>query len=142
MDLLAFVLAFGATKGNFIVTDMDKTGAGQWEKWSGDWGLPFVWTSLHVFGGNMAFAANQIKSPPEILIEQVWILDYPCLCSQFQQQTVERSLWLLWQGIKGNLSEINAIPFEAPPLAPTRPGYDPKTQVRLLIHDALPIRQS
>jgi hypothetical protein len=31
-------------------------------------------------------------------------------------------------GIKGNLSEINAIPFAAPPLAPVRPGYDPKTE--------------
>jgi hypothetical protein len=31
-------------------------------------------------------------------------------------------------GIKGNLTEINAIPFEAPPLAPVRPGYDSKTQ--------------
>ena len=31
-------------------------------------------------------------------------------------------------GIKGNLTEINAIPFEAPPLAPVRAGYDPATQ--------------
>tara|TARA_B110000208_G_scaffold190499_1_gene254540 strand:- start:116 stop:1954 length:1839 start_codon:yes stop_codon:yes gene_type:complete len=31
--------------------------------------------------------------------------------------------------IKGNLTEINRIPFDAPPLAPTTPsGYDPKTQ--------------
>jgi alpha-N-acetylglucosaminidase len=80
--LKAFAAAAGP--GNFIVTDMDETGAGQWEKWHGDWGLPFVWTALHVFGGNM--------------------------------------------GIKGNLSEINAIPFEAPPLAPVRAGYDPMTQ--------------
>ena len=63
---------------------MDETGAGQWEKWHGDWGLPFIWTALHVFGGNM--------------------------------------------GIKGNLTELNAIPFEAPPLAPVREGYDPKTR--------------
>jgi len=70
--------------GNFIVMDMDRTGAGEWKNWHGDWGLPFIWTSLHVFGGNMGF--------------------------------------------KGNLTEINAIPFEAPPLAPARPEYDPKTQ--------------
>ena len=76
--------AAAAPPGNFIVTDMDETGAGQWEKWDGDWGLPFIWTALHVFGGNM--------------------------------------------GIKGNLTEINAIPFAAPPLAPVRPGYDPKTE--------------
>jgi hypothetical protein len=31
-------------------------------------------------------------------------------------------------GIKGNLSQINAIPFQAPPLAPVPPGYSPKTQ--------------
>lgn len=31
-------------------------------------------------------------------------------------------------GIKGNLSEINAIPFEAPPLAAVRAGYNPQTQ--------------
>eukprot|EP01046_Picozoa_sp_COSAG06_P021717 COSAG06_NODE_1644_length_8819_cov_13.898624_8_plen_119_part_00 len=64
--------------------DMDRNGAGEWKNWHGDWGLPFIWTSLHVFGGNMGF--------------------------------------------KGNLTEINAIPFEAPPLAPARPEYDPKTQ--------------
>lgn len=80
--LKAFAAA--APPGNFIVTDMDETGAGQWEKWNGDWGLPFIWTALHVFGGNM--------------------------------------------GIKGNLTEINAIPFKAPPLAPVRDGYNPKTQ--------------
>jgi hypothetical protein len=30
--------------------------------------------------------------------------------------------------IKGNLSEINTIPFDAPPLAPVPAGYDPTTQ--------------
>ena len=73
------------TPGNFIVTDMDRTGAGQWQKWKGQWGLPFVWTSLHVFGGN--------------------------------------------DGLKGDMAEVNAIPYDAPPIAPVRPGYDPKTQV-------------
>jgi hypothetical protein len=80
--LKAFATA--APPGNFILMDMDQTGAGQWQKWDGVWGLPFIWTSLHVFGGNM--------------------------------------------GIKGNLTEINAIPFAAPPLAPTQPAYDPRTQ--------------
>ena len=32
------------------------------------------------------------------------------------------------QGIKGNISEINTIPFAAPPLALAQPGYNPKTQ--------------
>lgn len=76
--------ATAAPPGNFILLDMDETGAGQWQQWHGDWGLPFIWTSLHVFGGNM--------------------------------------------GIKGNLSEINEIPFAAPPIAPVRPGYDPNTE--------------
>ena len=26
------------------------------------------------------------------------------------------------------IAEINAIPFEAPPLAPVKPGYDPRTR--------------
>eukprot|EP01052_Picozoa_sp_SAG31_P001184 SAG31_NODE_39_length_31377_cov_5.971482_15_plen_665_part_00 len=76
--------AAAAPPGNFILMDMDRTGAGQWQKWHGDWGLPFIWTSLHVFGGN--------------------------------------------DGIKGNLTEINDIPWAAPPLAPTPPAYDPHTQ--------------
>ena len=32
------------------------------------------------------------------------------------------------QGVKGNLSEINTMPFAAPPLAPAPPGYNAKTQ--------------
>ena len=76
--------AAAAPPGNFILMDMDRTGAGQWQKWHGDWGLPFIWTSLHVFGGN--------------------------------------------DGIKGNLTEINAIPWQAPPLSPAPPAYDPQTQ--------------
>ena len=31
-------------------------------------------------------------------------------------------------GIKGNLSAINGIPFQAPPLAAVPAKYDPKTQ--------------
>ena len=61
-----------------------ENGAGQWNDWHGDWGLPFIWTSLNVFGGN--------------------------------------------DGLKGKMSLINAIPYEAPPIASVKPGYDPKTQ--------------
>eukprot|EP01047_Picozoa_sp_COSAG01_P008539 COSAG01_NODE_338_length_18671_cov_259.238154_6_plen_122_part_00 len=32
------------------------------------------------------------------------------------------------QGIKGNITSINSMPFAAPPLAPAPQGYDPKTQ--------------
>jgi len=48
------------------------------------WGIPFIWTSLPNFGGNMA--------------------------------------------MHGNLSQINEIPFAAPPLAPVPAGYSPATQ--------------
>jgi alpha-N-acetylglucosaminidase len=85
--------ASAAPKGNFILTDMgtfDKGGSksiptGQWKEWQASWGIPFIWTALHTFGGN--------------------------------------------DGIRGNLSEVNAIPFSAPPLAPAPAGADPGTQV-------------
>jgi hypothetical protein len=73
-----------APPGNFILMDMGRVGEGQWRDWKGTWGIPFIWTSLHVFGGN--------------------------------------------QGIKGELSEINQIPWEAPPFIPEAPGADPRTQ--------------
>jgi hypothetical protein len=57
---------------------------GRYKDWKGQWGLPFIWTALHTYGGNL--------------------------------------------GIKGNMTEINAIPFEAPPLAPVPAGADPNTQ--------------
>jgi hypothetical protein len=71
-------------EGQFILLDMSAHGDGEWRQWKGQWKLPFIWTALHTYGGNL--------------------------------------------GIKGNLSKINAIPFEAPPLAPVPKGYDPKTQ--------------
>ena len=40
--------AAAAPPGNFILMDMDRNGAGQWKDWNGDWGLPFIWTALHV----------------------------------------------------------------------------------------------
>ena len=63
---------------------MNEYGAGQWKEWHGSWGIPFIWTANHVFGGNL--------------------------------------------GIKGNLTEINQIPFAAPPIAPVPVGYNPATQ--------------
>ena len=78
-----------APPGNFIITDMDAgtvyDAAAQWKTWKGKWGIPFIWTSLPDFGGNL-----------------------------YQH---------------GNLSEINMIPFAAPPLTPAPEGYDPATQV-------------
>ena len=49
--------------GNFILLDMDTVNAenrGQWRQdggrkagagWKGRWGIPFIWTALHTFGG-------------------------------------------------------------------------------------------
>ena len=71
-------------EGQFILLDMSAHGTGQWKEWKGQWRVPFIWTALHTYGGNL--------------------------------------------GIKGNISEVNAVPFEAPPLAPVPAGYDPKTQ--------------
>jgi hypothetical protein len=31
-------------------------------------------------------------------------------------------------GFKGDMGVTNAIPYEAPPISPVKPGYDPKTQ--------------
>jgi len=83
--------------GNFILLDMDtvnEQNRGQWRRdggskggsgWHGRWGMPFIWTALHTFGG----------------------------CTYTH----------------GNLTEVNMIPFDAPPLtAYSDPGADPKTQ--------------
>jgi alpha-N-acetylglucosaminidase len=40
-----------APPGNFIITDM--AASGQWKEWKGSWGLPFIWTALPDFGGNL-----------------------------------------------------------------------------------------
>lgn len=72
-------------EGQFILLDMSAHGEpGEWRQWKGQWRVPFIWTSLHTYGGNL--------------------------------------------GIKGNISRINDIPFTAPPLAPSPPGYDPRTE--------------
>ena len=39
-----------ANPGNFILMDM--AASGQWKDWHGQWGFPFIWTSLPDFGGN------------------------------------------------------------------------------------------
>ena len=71
-----------APPGQFILLDMSVSG--EFKSWHGTWGIPFIWTTLHDFGGN--------------------------------------------QGIRGKLSEVNAVPFEAPPLSAAPIGYDPATQ--------------
>ena len=41
-------------QGQFVVIDMSEDGKGFWQKWddSSFFGAPFIWTSLHDFGGN------------------------------------------------------------------------------------------
>ena len=41
-------------QGQFVVIDMSEDGKGFWKKWdeSSFFGAPFIWTSLHDFGGN------------------------------------------------------------------------------------------
>ena len=48
-----------APPGNFILTDMAANG--QWRKWKGTWGIPFIWTSLPDFGGNLYQHGNLAK---------------------------------------------------------------------------------
>ena len=40
-------------KGKFVVIDMSVNGEGEWKKWSNSsfFGAPFIWTTLHDFGG-------------------------------------------------------------------------------------------
>ena len=41
-------------QGQFILLDMSAHGQpGEWRQWKGKWKLPFIWTSLHTYGGNM-----------------------------------------------------------------------------------------
>jgi hypothetical protein len=40
-------------------------------------------------------------------------------------------------GIKGNLTEINAIPFEAPPLAPVRDGCGARFRPQFTLEDVI-----
>ena len=60
-------------KGKFVVIDMSVDGTGEWQKWNDAsfFGAPFIWTTLHDFGGT--------------------------------------------DGLKGDLSRINRIPFDGLP---------------------------
>jgi alpha-N-acetylglucosaminidase len=72
-DKAAFMKGFvdAVPKGRFVIIDMSTNGEGEWKKWnhSSFWGAPFIWTTLHDFGGT--------------------------------------------DGMKGNLSQINEIPYAA-----------------------------
>ena len=43
--------------GRFVIVDMDY-GVGEWPRWDGYWGVPFIWTKLHEFGGTDGIKGN------------------------------------------------------------------------------------
>eukprot|EP00041_Stephanoeca_diplocostata_P017586 m.357678 g.357678 ORF g.357678 m.357678 type:complete len:490 (-) comp20756_c0_seq2:1213-2682(-) len=55
-QLRGFIQA--APEGKFVIIDMASNGDGMWRQWGGIWNTPFIWTSLHTFGGNMGLKGN------------------------------------------------------------------------------------
>ena len=45
-----------APPGKFILLDM--AASGQWKDWHGSWGIPYIWTSLPDFGGDLYTHGN------------------------------------------------------------------------------------
>jgi len=47
-------------KGKFVIVDMSRDGSGEWSKWNNSnfFGAPFIWTTLHDFGGTDALKGN------------------------------------------------------------------------------------
>ena len=47
-------------KGKFVVIDMSVDGSGEWSQWNNSnfFGAPFIWTTLHDFGGTDALKGN------------------------------------------------------------------------------------
>ena len=60
-----------APPGKFVVIDMSMDGSGEWQKWdnSSFLGAPFIWTTLHNFGGTDGMKGNlaRINSIPSAL---------------------------------------------------------------------------
>jgi hypothetical protein len=59
-------------KGKFVIIDMSRDGSGEWSRWNNSnfFGAPFIWTTLHDFGGTNALKGNlsrinQIPFVPE-----------------------------------------------------------------------------
>ena len=116
----------------FILFDMGRTGEGQWKQWQGAWGLPFVYTSLHTFGGNqVALLPPPTHHPPPTHPPPTSHLPPtslpPASASRPPSSASRPPASASSQHLQGNLSEINALPFDAPPLAPPPAGADPAT---------------
>lgn len=45
-------------EGQFILLDMSAHGDGEFKQWDGQWGVPFIWTALHTYGGNLGIKGN------------------------------------------------------------------------------------
>jgi alpha-N-acetylglucosaminidase len=50
-------------QGKFVVIDMSVDGAGEWKKWNNAsfFGAPFIWTTLHDFGGTDGMKGNMSR---------------------------------------------------------------------------------
>ena len=48
-------------EGQFILLDMSAHGDGEFKQWKGQWRLPFIWTALHDYGGDMGIKGNLSK---------------------------------------------------------------------------------
>jgi len=61
-------------KDKFVVIDMSTNGEGEWQKWNhaAYWGAPFIWTTLHDFGGTDGMKGNlaQINQIPFTNVSQ------------------------------------------------------------------------
>ena len=67
--------------GKFVVIDMSRDGSGEWSKWNNAsfFGAPFIWTTLHDFGGTDAMKGDlsRINAIPFAPIETtVWGTGY------------------------------------------------------------------
>ena len=69
-------------RGKFVVIDMSTDGTGEWQKWgrSAFFGAPFIWTTLHDFGGTLGLKGDLARvnripfdaQPPAALNASVW----------------------------------------------------------------------
>ncbi len=97
-----------APPGKFILLDM--AASGQWKQWHGTWGIPYIWTSLPDFGGDLYTHGNL------------------SLINQVRTLSVDHSLSFALT----HEAPHDQIPFEAPPLSPVPEGmertFNPATQ--------------
>jgi len=48
--------------GKFLIIDMSHNGDGQWREFAGTWNTPFIWTSIHTYGGTLSLKGNLSKA--------------------------------------------------------------------------------